>query len=110
MMPAPLVQRLAHYLAQKAGGGDAAGFADDAASILALIKEPDQAMIDAGDAATWRAMIDAALVARWETGIGLGEAAPPPPAGTDEEGEVPFDPGRGLVEDKRSWVQVRQSR
>jgi hypothetical protein len=109
MMPEPLVARLARYLALKAGAEDPAHFADDAAGILALIKDADDAMVAAGDAGIWRAMIDAALVARWETGTGLGGSAPPPPAGTDEEGEVPFDPRQGLVDDTRSWVQVRQS-
>lgn len=104
-----LVERLARYLAHKAGSEDIVAFVDDAAGILALIKEADAAMIAAGDAAVWRRMIDAALIARQETGLGLGAGHPPPPAGTDEEGEVPFNPERGLVEDSRSWVQVRQT-
>lgn len=107
--PVTLVERLASHLALQAGHADPADHVDEAASILALIKEPDAAMIGAGDARIWRRMIDAALVARWTAGAGLGVAPSPPPAGTDEEGDVPFDPAGALVEDRTSWVQVRRT-
>lgn len=102
-----LVERLAHYLAHKAGSNDVAAFVDDAAGILALIKDADVAMIAAGDGAVWREMIDAALISRHDAALGP-PGGTPPPAGTDEEGDVPFDPTGRIVEDSGSWVQMRR--
>ena len=36
-------------------------YREDAVSVLRTLREPDQAMADAGDAETWARMIDAAL-------------------------------------------------
>ena len=55
----PLIERLARHLA--ADEPDAwPARVEDAASILAILKEPDAAMREAGDMAAWGAMIDAA--------------------------------------------------
>jgi hypothetical protein len=59
----PVAARIAAYLAK---GPPQRADVQRAADILVLIQEPDAAMIAAGDAAAWRRMIDAALVARWD--------------------------------------------
>ena len=76
----PVAERIAAYLAK---GRPQRADVQRAADILVLIQEPDAAMAAAGDAAIWRRMIDAALVARWgaegamsgtlETGPGTDE-------------------------------------
>jgi hypothetical protein len=102
-----LVERLARHLAildPVPGSGGWKGKIDAATGILAVIKLPDRAMRAAGDSALWGAMIDAALVSRWEIGA---DAAPssPPPGGTDEEGDVPIPSPDALEHDPSSWIQ-----
>jgi hypothetical protein len=43
-------------------------YRDDAISILKTLREPDPAMAEAGDVATWQRMIEAALA---EAGVGV---------------------------------------
>jgi len=97
-----LIERLARHLA--AGNPDSwKDRAADAASILAIMKEPDAAMREDGDEAIWRAMINAALRQRWQVaGGGGGDEAQP---GTDEEGEFGLHPG-GVTENRAEWVHV----
>lgn len=59
----PIAERIAAYLAE---GAPKRADVQRAADILVIIQEPDAAMAAAGDAAVWRRMIDAALVARWD--------------------------------------------
>lgn len=97
-----LIERLARHLA--AGDPDQwQGRVADAASILAIMKDPDAHMRDAGDETLWRAMIDAALRQRWQVAGGEGgdEARP----GTDEEGEFRLHP-HGVTDSRAEWVHV----
>jgi hypothetical protein len=72
-----IVERIARVIAGRvvsinAGGDDpSAGeridtiwrdYQDDAVAILRTLREPDEAMADAGDVACWERMIEAALV------------------------------------------------
>lgn len=105
-----LIERLARHLA----AGDPAdwpAFIEDAASVLALIKEPDAAMRAVGDEATWRRMIDAALTERWSLDEAIGHAAlGPSPDGTDEEGDIVLhadDPG---THNQAAWVHINSNR
>lgn len=97
-----LIERLARHLA--AGDpGQWKGRVADAASILAILKEPDGAMSEDGDEAIWRAMINAALRQRWQiAGAEGGDEAQP---GTDEEGEFGLHPG-GVTDNRAEWVHL----
>ena len=79
-----LVERIARVIAGRvvsinAGGEDpSAGdrvdsiwrdYRDDALSVIRTLREPDQAMAEAGDVETWERMIEAALA---EAGEGVG--------------------------------------
>ncbi|KQN09714.1 hypothetical protein ASE85_01850 [Sphingobium sp. Leaf26] len=76
---------------------------EDAASILALIKEPDAAMRDAGDPAAWGLMIDAALRERWSLpSAGTQEQEP---GGSDEEGEIRLT-AEAVSHDRADWVHL----
>lgn len=102
-----MLERLARHLAlqRDRDGSRWPAHVDAAAGILAVIKLPDDAMRDAGDAAAWTAMIDAALIGR--AALGAAPVPPaPPPAGTDEEGDVPMPQSGDLADDPASWVQV----
>ncbi|HKY80110.1 MAG TPA: hypothetical protein VJM09_01395 [Sphingobium sp.] len=101
-----LIERLARHLA----AGQADHWQDhvaDAASILAILKDPDAAMKEAGDESHWRAMINAALRERWEVAIASGgdEAQP----GTDEEGEFNLSPN-GVGGNRADWVHIHDPR
>lgn len=102
-----LIERLARHLAAGAVH-NWPYWLEDAANILAMMKEPDAAMRDAGDTATWQAMVDAALRARWSIFppdmTGADEGA----GGTDEEGEVRLPPG-AIDGDGANWVQLNGS-
>ncbi len=108
-LPAPsLIERLARHLATRddRAWGDCL---EDAASLLAILKEPDPAMAAAGDAHMWRRMIDTALTGRWTLEEALtGRADDAPPPGSDEEGEIALGPDQ--VEEgarkRASWVHV----
>lgn len=83
-----LVERLARHLA----AGQPENWRDrmeEAASILAILKEPDAPMREAGDEHAWRAMIDAALRERWVVAPASASAADTP-GGFDEEGDTPI--------------------
>ncbi|QGP78626.1 hypothetical protein [Sphingobium sp. CAP-1] len=96
-----LIERLARHLAGPQPDSWPARV-EDAASILAILKEPDGAMRAAGDAAGWRAMIDTALRGRWslpqQSG---GESAD----GADEEGEFSLSP-QAVGDDSADWVHL----
>ena len=77
----PLIERIARVLAGRALSANAEGedpsasdevdsawpdYRDDALAILRTLREPDEAMAEAGDAALWERMVEAAL-AREET-------------------------------------------
>lgn len=99
-----LIERLARHLAA-AQPDEWAARIEDAASILAIIKEPDAAMRDAGDGPTWAAMIDAALRDRWSVAQCGPNVAANPHQGADEEGEF------GLTADavggnRADWVHI----
>ncbi|MES2173591.1 MAG: hypothetical protein V4523_06530 [Pseudomonadota bacterium] len=101
-----LIERLARHLA--AADPDAwPTRVEDAASILALIKEPDTAMRDAGDGDTWRAMIDAALRDRWS--VSHSPIHGDGPAGSDEEGEISL-PSDAVGHDRADWVHLHQGK
>ena len=100
-----LIERLARHLATD----DPAQWqarVEDAASILAMLKEPDAAMREAGDESAWRAMINAALRQRWSVAPGSGGDEPRP--GTDEEGEVSLPP-HGVTGNHAEWVHIHES-
>lgn len=103
-MEQSLVERLARHLA--AGEPDDwAAKVEDAASILAILKEPDAAMLEAGDGAGWRAMIDAALRERWRVAPGSSTEANDM-QGFDEEGEMQL-PADADTASKAGWIHVK---
>jgi hypothetical protein len=99
-----IIERLARHLAT-AGPSDWAAHVEDAASIVALLKEPDAAMRQAGDASTWRAMIDAALTERWTLPQTVGAVGDHQP-GADEEGEIALHPGDANMQGRAAWVHI----
>lgn len=96
-----LIGRLARFLAAAYPGP---ADMDRAASILAIIKEPDAKMLSAGSGEVWRKMIDAALSARWDVVESLGDDDPAGSGGTDEEGEIRLTQ-KSARADGASWVQ-----
>lgn len=99
-----LIERLARHLA----AADPAHWparVEDAASILAILKEPDAAMRDAGDGTTWGAMIDAALRERWT--VAKPAAEPHESGGSDEEGEISLTSDT-VGHDRADWVHLHQ--
>jgi hypothetical protein len=101
-----LIERLARHLAA-AQPDDWPAKVEDAASILALIKEPDVAMRADGDAGTWGTMIDAALRERWslpQPGAKAGESG-----GSDEEGEIRLT-ADAVGHDRADWVHLHRDR
>lgn len=98
----PLIERLARHLAADAPDRWPARV-EDAASILALMKEADVAMRDVGDPAMWEAMIDAALRMRWT--IANIQDAPEPSPGADEEGEFRLTPD-AVGANAADWVHL----
>jgi hypothetical protein len=97
-----LIERLARHLAADRPDQWAAR-ADDAATILAILKDPDPAMREVGDGSAWRAMIDAALRQRWQ--VTSAPASDQPEGGADEEGEMPL-PEHAATHDRASWVHL----
>lgn len=97
-----LIERLARHLAA-ADPDNWPARVEDAASILALLKEPDAAMRAAGNADAWREMIDAALRERWSVArLAADEDAP---SGSDEEGEIRLTPD-AVRGDHADWVHL----
>lgn len=104
-----LIERLARYLATIAEDGVVGPWQDHierAATVIALLKEPDPAMECAGDGQVWRAMVDAALRDRWTLEAALLGKAEPSPAGADEEGEVHLAPSDIHDNERASWVTI----
>lgn len=99
----PLIERLARHLATSPE--DWRARVEDAASILAILKQPDSAMLAAGDAGAWEAMIDAALRERWTVTSPAADADPP--AGADEEGEISLSPD-AVGNNRADWVHLQQ--
>ncbi|CAM8644718.1 MULTISPECIES: hypothetical protein [Sphingobium] len=97
-----LIERLARHLAAAAPGEWQARI-EDAASILAILKEPDAAMREAGDVGMWGAMIDAALRERWA--IAQPAAEPNEFGGSDEEGEIRLT-SDAVGHDRADWVHL----
>ncbi|AMK18419.1 hypothetical protein K663_10210 [Sphingobium sp. MI1205] len=100
-----LIERLARHLAT----GNPEQWPErvaDAASILAILKDPDAEMRKAGDESQWRAMIDAALRERWTVATTPGGDQAEP--GTDEEGEISL-PRHGVTDNRADWVHVHNS-
>lgn len=105
-----LIERLARYLAVRGGSQRWADHVDEAASLLAVIKDPDDAMAEAGDSGIWRRMIDAALISRWDLQAALDGEPETPPGGGDEEGDMPL-PRQITPEDARaSWISIGSKR
>lgn len=104
MTQSSLIERLARHLATGTSRPWESRL-EDAASILAILKEPDAAMIDAGDDGVWRAMIDAALRERWSVtppASGEGEVV-----GADEEGEIALTKD-AVSHDRADWTHVHR--
>lgn len=99
-----LIERLARHLA--AGKPDLwQARVEDAANIVAIMKEPDAAMREAGDEGQWRAMIDAALRERWQIApVSSGDGSDG--HGFDEEGEIRL-PEHADTDRRASWVHVK---
>jgi hypothetical protein len=97
-----LIERLARHLAA-AQPEQWSARVEDAASILALIKEPDSAMRASGDAETWSLMIDAALRERWS--LPRSDTQEDEPGGSDEEGEIRLTPDT-ISHDRADWVHL----
>lgn len=101
-----LVERLARHLA--AGNPDLwQDRVEDAASLLAIMKSPDDAMRQAGDERIWQEMIDAALRERWA--IAPASASGEAPGGADEEGDLALAP-QDISDNREQWVHLHQSR
>lgn len=111
-VPRTLIERLARHLAMRSDAADWSTCIEDAASLLAIMKDPDPAMSEAGDEKIWRAMINAALTERWTIDAALAPATAPPPAGSDEEGEIALEPehvDQGAHE-RAAWVHVKDTK
>lgn len=96
-----LVERLARHLA----AGQPENWREkmeEAASILAILKEPDAPMREAGDEHAWRAMIDAALRERWVVAPASAGTAETP-GGFDEEGDTPLSQDAN-THSRAGWV------
>ena len=95
-----LLERLARHLAAGATH-NWPYWVEDAASILAMLKEPDPAMRETGDVTAWQAMIDTALQQRWTI-------FPPGMTGADEEGEIRLSP-EAIDQDAAKWVHLHSA-
>ncbi|WP_298401874.1 hypothetical protein [Sphingobium sp.] len=101
----PLLERLARHLAASTPN-QWPDHVEHAATILALIKEPDGAMRAAGDATQWGLMIDAALRDRWSLPHGSDHAsAESANDGADEEGEIRLPP-QAVGHDRADWIHL----
>lgn len=101
-----LIEKLARHLAPDAPH-DWPARLEQAASIFALMKEPDDAMRDVGDVMIWEAMIDAALRERWT--VALPSADPTDSDGSDEEGEIRLK-SDSIGQDQAAWVHIDDAR
>lgn len=97
-----LIERIARHLARDKPD-DWQSRVPDAASILALMKEPDAHMREEGNGDLWQRMVDAALRQRWS--VAPGTNGDEGHGGADEEGEIRL--GRDAVShDRADWVHV----
>ena len=101
-----LIEKLARHLAMDAPDNWQARV-EDAACILALMKEPDDAMRDVGDTAIWEAMVDAALRQRWT--VAPAAANEHDSGGSDEEGEIRLT-SETIGHDPADWVHIHHER
>ncbi|WP_070151917.1 hypothetical protein [Sphingobium phenoxybenzoativorans] len=103
--PQRAIDRLARYLGttKPVDPYDWSGLLERASTIIAVLKDPDSEMVAAGNGDTWRAMIDAALVGKWDI-AGAMDAAHHAQKGTDEEGEIELTPEAARNADQASWV------
>ena len=102
----PLIQRLARHLA-KDQPDNWPSYVEAAASVLAILKDADDAMREAGDLAVWQRMIDAALRERWSVTQSGADATSP--GGADEEGDIRLPPD-AIGHDRADWVHIHQER
>ncbi|BBD96924.1 hypothetical protein SAMIE_1004250 [Sphingobium amiense] len=100
----PLIARLARHLA-KDRPDDWPGHVEAAASILAILKDADEAMREEGDLAIWQRMIDAALRERWT--MRQPGADGTSPGGADEEGDMRLTPD-AIGHDRADWMHIRR--
>lgn len=101
-----LIERLARHLA----GDHPQNWPDRleaAANILAMMKQPDSAMLQEGEAAVWERMMDAALRQRWS--VALTGADEHCPDGADEEGETSLTPD-AIGHDRAVWVHMHHEK
>ncbi len=103
-----LLERLARHLAAGATH-NWPYWVEDAASILAMLKEPDPAMRETGDVTAWQAMIDTALQQRWTIFPPAMTGADEDHAGSaDEEGEIRLSP-EAIDQDAAKWVHLHSA-
>ncbi|MCB4861807.1 hypothetical protein K7W03_19630 [Sphingobium sp. PNB] len=103
-----LLERLARHLAARnpdLGPDRWQEQVETAAGLLAIIKDPNDAMRQAGDERVWQAMIDAALRQRWAV---ASAPSVEPPGGTDEEGDIPLTPDT-VSGNRAEWVHLHQT-
>jgi hypothetical protein len=99
-----LIERLARHLAAREPG-PWQDRVEEAASLIAILKTPDDAMCKAGDQRIWEEMIDAALRQRWSLAPAAGEA----PGGSDEEGDMILPP-EGVSSNRADWIHLHDER
>ena len=75
---------------------------DDAVAVLKTLREPDEAMAAAGDAAMWERMVRAAL----EHDGARSQRRAEPVCGPDEEGELPLGPDALPSDRQGAWVHL----
>jgi hypothetical protein len=102
MDTSPLIERLARHLAKEHPDNWPHHVAG-AASILAILKDADSAMREAGDLTIWQRMIDAALRERWTVRQPGADATSP--GGADEEGDMRLTP-EAVGHDRADWVHI----
>jgi hypothetical protein len=101
-----LIEHLARHLSS-ASPDDWPTRAEDAATILAIIKEPDAAMRAVGDVQMWQTMIDAALAERWS--VPHIASRDEESSGSDEEGEIALT-SDAVGHDRSDWVHLHHGR
>ncbi|MGC4252589.1 MAG: hypothetical protein QM605_14275 [Sphingobium sp.] len=102
-----LIERLARHLSADRPD-EWASRLEEAASILAILKDPDEVMMQAGRGDIWRSMIDAALRQRWQAASAHAKPQEELPVGTDEEGELAL-PEKAVGGDPADWIHLQES-
>ncbi|BAV64286.1 hypothetical protein [Sphingobium cloacae] len=103
-----LIERLARHLSADRPD-EWASRLEEATSILAILKDPDEVMTQAGRGDIWRSMIDAALRQRWQVVPAQAKAQEELPVGADEEGEFTL-PEKAVGGDPADWIHLQESR